>query len=113
MSDLSNVRKKEIRITGDYSNKIRKCLQDSNITLSKEMDGIPTDLGDIHEVCRQYLHAIDMLISYKEKNEKKVLTDIFKQIRNDLYIHLKYHLKELEKPLNILIDELYEEEDPS
>lgn len=106
MSEFDKLRKKETIKSAKYANRIRQKLKDLKIPFSKKTEGLPTDLGDIQEICKNYLNSIEMLFTVNSQKDKKMLTEIFEGIRNDLYIHLYYHLKELKKPLNLLIKEL-------
>lgn len=108
MSRLTSKRKKEVRDSPVISNRIRRRFKELNISLSKKTEGVPTDLGDIHEIFRQFTGALDLLYSSKAQNDEQLLLEIFKSIRNDFYIHLNYHLRELKKPLDMIIEELEE-----
>ena len=111
MHNMANARKRIISTSGEYSNRIRKRFKVLKIPISSRTGGLPTDLGDIREVCNQYLNTIDMLFRSKVKNDKKYLIQILQNIYNDLYIHLSYHLKEMRNPLNLLIKTLENEEE--
>ena len=106
MVDINKLRNKEIKKTATFSNTIRKRLEDLKIPLSKKTKEISTDLGDIHEVCNQYTQAIELLLSDETLNDNKLVIELLKNIRSDLYIHLAHHLKELKKPLDALIEDL-------
>jgi len=105
MKHLTEIRKRENRRAARQSNGVRKKLQLLEVPLSKKLDRIPTDLGDIEEICRIYISAVKLLRSSTTKN-RAAAAALLKSIRNDLYIHLPYHLKGLRNPLNILVDEL-------
>lgn len=57
---------------------------------------LAVDLADIHEVCRAYLACIDDLINSDTTNRRKI-EDVFYKIDCDLFEHLPYHLKSLNK----------------
>ncbi|MBI3713856.1 MAG: hypothetical protein HY253_12975 [Burkholderiales bacterium] len=110
MLNLFKMNKKEMRISVKYTNKIRKRFQKLNVPLSKRTEGIPTDLGDIREACLEYLNALEIFLSPAAQKNKKVLIEIFKYIIYQFDFHVKYHLKELQKTLDILIRELERKE---
>ncbi len=105
MKQLAEIRRRENTRAARQSNGVRKKLQLLKVPLSKKLDRIPTDLGDIEEVCSIYIKTVKLLRSSTAKN-RAVAVALLKSIRNDLYIHLAYHLRGLRNPLNILIDEL-------
>lgn len=63
------------------------------------------DLADIHEICRAYLVAVDMIASSETQDLEK-LKDIFYEIDCQLFEHLPYHLKSLKKLLPKVIKSL-------
>ncbi len=103
MIEIQDKRKSESLKSGDYSYLIRKRLSGLKVMLTTETDAIPTDLGDIQELCNKYLYSIEILLSHKIEGDKKLTLEIFNNIYNDLYIHLDYHLKSLKKPLDMKI----------
>jgi hypothetical protein len=106
----SKISEQSILESVKYNTAIWKQFQKLKVPLSRKAT-LPTDLGDIREVCCQYITAFDRLLSDEAASEWQVLTEVLRTIRNDLYIHLGYHLRQLKRPLNILIDELEKQGD--
>jgi len=106
MSNLSWQSRNISRKSLIYNRKLWQRFRELKIPLSGKTDTLPTDLGDIREVCCQYLNAFDRFFSMEVQKDKRLMVELFESIRNDLYIHLDYHLKELRKPLELLIKKL-------
>ena len=73
--------------------------------LNKSDDHVNTDLGDIYEVCDEYIKSIDALLKIRKGDSKRIVAAL-KDIKTNLYIHLDYHCKILKKPFDRLIDKL-------
>jgi hypothetical protein len=89
-----------------YNTAIWKRFGELKIPLSEHGNTLPTDLGDIRQVCCEYINAFDVLLSQRDR---QIIVATLRTVRNDLYIHLTYHLKELKRPLNTLISDLEKE----
>lgn len=106
MLRVNDIRKEEIQKAGIMSEKIRDRFREFGF--ETKANSIPTDLGDIYEICCIYQRSIDLLVS--SVNEVEDVIEILKSLRDDLYIHLTYHQKSLKKPLTKLLDSLTEDE---
>ena len=102
---LQNYCKKQSLKSGEYSNKIRNKFKELDVLLNEKSEGLPTDLGDIKEICNNVIHTINTIESAQDKKELSKMLSI---IWSNLYIHLPFHLKELKKPLVKLQDKLEE-----
>lgn len=57
---------------------------------------LAVDMADIHQICRTYLSCINDLMKSDAANRRQV-EDVFYKIDCDLFEHLPYHLKSLNK----------------
>jgi hypothetical protein len=57
---------------------------------------LAVDMADIHEICRTYLASINDLMKSDTANRRQI-EDMFYKIDCDLFEHLPYHLKSLNK----------------
>ena len=103
-------RDKEIKAitarSASLSNSIREQLMKYNVDLSGAKDSLPTDLGDIGEICQILLRSLEVLSSKAGMNNQEQLAQVLSDVHNSLYIHLDYHLKSLKRPLMKVMDEL-------
>ena len=106
MRNLSRQRNIESTRSTSYSRKLRERFEELGIPLSRRTEGIPTDLGDIQAVANKYLQALEVLFSREARVSRRLVIRLFKNLHNDLYIHFAYHFKALQRPLNLLIDDL-------
>jgi len=89
-----------IKILGSLRSKLEPSLSEA---IGKSQFFV--DLADIHEICRAYLVAIDMITSFETEDLEK-LKDILYEIDCQLFEHLPYHLKSLKKLLPKVIKSL-------
>jgi hypothetical protein len=57
---------------------------------------LAVDMADIHEICRCYLSCINDLMKSDVANRRHI-EDVFYKIDCDLFEHLPYHVKSLNK----------------
>ena len=106
-----NVDRKKAQKKGkNISQKIREKLLQTSL-LQKDYEGIPTDLGEIYEICDVYQQMVEDLL--KAPDGREMLGDRLVDIEVELFHHLLYHLKSLRYPLNKLTNVLLKKDEES
>ena len=100
---IKEIRKKQIKDAGVVSDQIRTKFERLSISTCTKTERLFTDLGDIHEICEKYLALIKLLLA--ETTGREHLHHIIKNIYNEIYIHLDYHVKGMKKPLRLFLDQ--------
>jgi hypothetical protein len=73
--------------------------------LPERYDGIAADMADIYEASSKYISILDDIINDEDMDRKK-LADVLIGLEVEILDHMAFHLGEIKKPLNILIEDL-------
>lgn len=80
--------------------KLRENLNASEIDFkNKSKDRLPVDLTDVYTICVNCKFLIEQLLEEKNWTETENLRKLIHEIQNQLFTHLPYHYRPLEKTL--------------
>lgn len=94
------------------ADKLRKNFIASEIKLkNKNKDRLPVDLTDVYTICVECKFLIEELLKVENWTNTESLRKIVQGIEDQLYTHLPYHYKPLQKRLGKISEQITTEED--